>query len=399
MRDLEKVNNPYGDEKVICQCGIFGMMDTSGRPHQGKDVITAITNMHDRGNGLGGGFAVYGCYPERADDYALHVMFDSREARETTERYLARWFHVLHGEQVPFFKTPGIHDAPDLWRYFVQPRLEEERELIGEGDFVVKRVMEINVSLEGAYVFSSGKDMGVFKGVGFPEQIAQYFGLAEYSGYLWTSHSRFPTNSQAWWGGAHPFSLLDQTVVHNGELSSYGSNRRFLEMFGYQCTMHTDTEVLAYAVDLLARRHNLPIETVMDIFSPPIWEQIDRMEPEAREYFTTLRAVYGPLLMNGPFAIIVAKHGEFVAHTDRIRLRPMVAGQRGDILYVSSEEAPIRIVSPWLDRVWIPVGGHPVIGRLKEKAGGGDVVTGGYEMTATSTSPEPAAAPGAAEVR
>jgi glutamate synthase domain-containing protein 1 len=381
MKDLQRVNNPFGEQKLISQCSIFGMMDTSGRRRSGKDVITAIANMHDRGNGLGGGFAAYGIYPERADDYALHVMFDTREARQEGEKYLSRFFHVRHGEQVPFFKTPGIRDAPDLWRYFCQPRMEEEREILSEDEFIVKRVMEINSKLDGAYVFSSGKNMGVFKGVGFPEQIAEYFGLTGYEGYIWTAHGRFPTNSQAWWGGAHPFSMLEYSVVHNGELSSYGSNRRFLEMYGYLCTMHTDTEVLAYAVDLLARRHGLPIETVMDVFSPPIWEQIDRLEPKAREYFTTLRTVYGPLLMNGPFAIIVASHGEMVAHTDRVRLRPMVAGQNGDVLYVSSEEASIRLVSPRLDRVWIPVGGHPVIGRLKKVAKDAEVVSGGYELT------------------
>src|SRR5512137_1144226 len=146
--------------------------------------------------------------------------------------------------------------------------------------------MYVNTTIENAYVFSSGKNMGVFKGVGFPEDIADYFMLHDsYRGYIWTAHGRFPTNTQAWWGGAHPFSLLDYSVVHNGELSSYGSNRRFLEMYNYVCTMHTDTEVLAYAVDLLARRHGLPIETVMDIFSPPIWEQIDQMEPRVKRYF------------------------------------------------------------------------------------------------------------------
>ena len=77
------------------------------------------------------------------------------------------------------------------------------------------------------------------------------------------------------------------------------------------------------------------------------------MEDEKREYYETLRSVYGSLLLNGPFAIIVAHHGEMVAHTDRIRLRPMVAGINGDIVYTSSEESAIRLVSPELDRVWI----------------------------------------------
>jgi glutamate synthase domain-containing protein 1 len=376
MRDLSKVNNPYGDDKVISQCSIFGLMNTSGKLVSGKDCITAIGNMHDRGNGLGGGFAVYGCYPDRADDYCLQIMFDTKPSKENTETYLKRFFHINHSEEIPTFPTKAIKNPPDIWRYFVQPKMKEMHEIISEDDVVTRRVFKINTHHEGAYVFSSGKNMGVFKGVGFPEEIAEYFGLEDYYGYIWTSHGRFPTNTQGWWGGAHPFSLLDWTVVHNGEISSYGANRRFLEMYGYVCTMHTDTEVVAYAVDLLARKHGLPIETVMDIFSPPIWEQIDRMDHKDKKYFEAIRGTYGPLLLNGPFAIIVAHHGEMVAHTDRIRLRPMVAGIKGDMVYASSEESSIRLVSPELDKVWIPVGGHPVIARTKDLAGQ-EIVKGG----------------------
>ena len=50
--------------------------------------------------------------------------------------------------------------------------------------------------------------------------------------------------------------------------------------------------------------------------------------------------------------------------TDRIRLRPLTAAMKDDLLYLSSEEASIRLVCPDLDRVWTPVGGEPVVGRL-----------------------------------
>jgi glutamate synthase domain-containing protein 1 len=233
-----------------------------------------------------------------------------------------------------------------------------------EDDFVVDRVMKINTAIEDSFVFSSGKDMGVFKGVGYPEQIARYFCLEDYEAYIWTAHGRFPTNTNAWWGGAHPFSILDWTVVHNGEISSYGINRRYLEMFGYQCTMHTDTEVLAYAVDLLMRKQELPVEIFADIISAPLWTEIDRMSEDDRKLRIALRQVYGSLLMNGPFAIIVAHEGEVIALTDRVRLRPMVAATKGQTLYLSSEEAAIRLISPKLEQVWVPMGGEPVIGRL-----------------------------------
>ena len=71
--------------------------------------------------------------------------------------------------------------------------------------------------------------MGAFKGVGFPEEIGHYFLLEEYEGHTWIGHNRFPTNTPGWWGGAHPFTLLDWSIVHNGEISSYGINSRYLE--------------------------------------------------------------------------------------------------------------------------------------------------------------------------
>ena len=69
--------------------------------------------------------------------------------------------------------------------------------------------------------------------------------------------------------------------------------------------------------------------------------------------------------MNGPFTIIVAHHGEMIGLTDRIRLRPLTVGVKNDVLYLSSEESAIRLICPDLDRSWIPMGGEPVIGRLK----------------------------------
>jgi glutamate synthase domain-containing protein 1 len=69
--------------------------------------------------------------------------------------------------------------------------------------------------------------------------------------------------------------------------------------------------------------------------------------------------------MNGPFSIVVANQNEMIGLTDRIKLRPLVAGTKGDFMYLSSEEAAMRLVSPDLDKFWTPRGGEPVICRLK----------------------------------
>jgi glutamate synthase domain-containing protein 1 len=253
-------------------------------------------------------------------------------------------------------------------RYFVEVGERKPANQV-EDDYVVSCVMEINTRFTGSFVFSSGKNMGVFKGVGYPEDVAEFYCLDKYQGYLWTAHGRFPTNTPGWWGGAHPFNILDWTVVHNGEISSYGINRRFLEQFGYVCTMQTDTEVVAYAVDLLIRRHNLPLDIAARVLAPPFWDEIEKMPPQEQELDRALRQVYGSLLLNGPFTVIIAHSGEMIGLTDRIRLRPLVVGEKDDILYLSSEESAIRLVSPELDSVWTPMGGEPVVARLNNVYG------------------------------
>jgi glutamate synthase domain-containing protein 1 len=372
----QKIINPYGDAKDFSACGIFAVMNKNRKRFGSKDPIRAMENMHDRGNGLGGGFAVYGIYPDFKDYYAFHIMYLSKDAKEKTDRILASKFDIVYDEEMQT-KPANVRDPPLVWRYFVQPKKQRAEDQTEE-DYLIEAIMHINTETGKAFVFSSGKDMGVFKGVGFPEDVAEFFCLDDYEGYLWSCHSRFPTNTPGWWGGAHPFNILDWTVVHNGELSSYGINRRYLEMYGYKCTMQTDTEVLAYAVDLLMRRQHLPIELVAKVLAAPLWSEIDRMEPKQANLLRTLRQTYGSLLMNGPFSIVIAHHGEMIGLTDRIKLRPLVAGTKGDNLYLSSEESAMRLVSPQLDRFWCPRGGEPVVARLNNSSKrSAEILTGG----------------------
>ena len=363
MKDIQTINNPYNEGKIIDACSIFGMMDTSGKRFSGKDITRAIANMHMRGNGLGGGLAVYGLYPDYADFYAFHIMYLSQHGQLETETFIKERFHMVQAEEIPTQPVAAIINPPSVWRYFLSVPQNQTGDKSAD-DYVVDRVMEINTKINDAFVFSSGKNMGVFKGVGYPEEISEYFRLEEYKGYLWTAHGRFPTNSRGWWGGAHPFNLLDWTVVHNGEISSYGINKRYLEQFGYHCTMQTDTEVIAYAIDMLIRKHNLPIEIATKVLAAPFWTDIDRMPPAEQKLMRTLRQVYSGLMLNGPFTVIIAHSGEMIGLTDRIRLRPLTVGAKGDMLYLSSEESAIRLISPELDNTFIPMGGEPIIGRL-----------------------------------
>ena len=354
--------------RIPSGCAIASVISTEGRRMPGDTIIKAMEPMHDRSNGLGGGFAAYGIYPEYKDLYAFHMFFDDRSARKSCEEFLKESFEIAESEIIPTRKLPEITDEPVIWRYFLRPLGSElKRAQTDEREFVVRTVMKINSAAKGAYVFSSGKNMGAFKAVGYPEDVGRFYRLEEYKAYAWTAHGRYPTNTPGWWGGAHPFALLDYSVVHNGEISSYDANRRFIEMFGYKCSLKTDTEVITYIMDYLLRKQGLSLEEAANVIAAPFWQTIGGLgDPEKKAELTYLRTVFSSLLINGPFSIILGFEGGLMALNDRLKLRSMVVGEKKDLVFIASEECAIRAMEPDAENIWAPSGGKPVIVKLKE---------------------------------
>ena len=70
--------------------------------------------------------------------------------------------------------------------------------------------------------------------------------------------------------------------------------------------------------------------------------------------------------MTGPFSIVLGFTGGLMALNDRLKLRSMVVGEKGDRVFIASEEAAIRTMEPDAENVWAPAGGEPVIVRVKE---------------------------------
>ena len=395
---IENLNNEFGninqenifknsrekyvsDYRVPSGCAVFGIINENGSLFDGRMVIDGIEMMHDRSNGLGGGFAAYGIYPEYKDNYAFHIFYSDSIARKGSENLLQKAFKILSSDEIPTMKIAAVANPPIIARYFLSPKntcidikgvekengLEIEKVNSAEEEFVANFVSGFNADSCNAFIVSSGKNMGIFKGVGYPEDIGEFYKLTDYKAYIWTSHGRFPTNSTGWWGGAHPFGFLNWSVVHNGEISSYGTNKRFVSGFGYKCSFSTDTEVLAYLFDLLVRRHGIDLYLVNYILAAPLWKDIETLPEDIKEFLTALRIIYAKALVNGPFSIIVGNNNFIYALNDRIKLRPLVAAKKGEFTFVSSEESAIRKVCKDPDFIWSPKGGEPVIVYIKGK--------------------------------
>ena len=358
-----------GEVRIPSGCAIAAVISREGKRMTGETVIRSMLPMHDRSNGLGGGFAGYGIYPEYKDLYAFHIFFDNERARMECEVLLKESFEIVKDEEIPIRKLPEITDVPIIRRYFAAPFASVLSRLqLDEKEYVARTVMRINSGLKGVYVFSSGKNMGTFKAVGFPEDVGHFYRLEEYEAYAWTAHGRYPTNTPGWWGGAHPFALLDYSVVHNGEISSYDANRRYIEMFGYQCTLQTDTEVITYIADYLLRRQGLTLKEAASVMAAPFWSTIRNKEPEEARQLAYLRTMFPSLLVTGPFSIVLGFTGGLMALNDRLKLRSMVMAEKEDKVFIASEEAAIRAMEPAAEKFYAPAGGEPIVVRVKEGA-------------------------------
>ncbi|MBN1214561.1 MAG: glutamine amidotransferase family protein [Candidatus Lokiarchaeota archaeon] len=362
----------FQNQRIFDGCGISGFLNIDGKRESGKKVRDMLCILHDRENGLGAGYAGYGIYPDYKDYYAFHFLFDDEKSKENVLSHLEKMGYIILSEAIPTKIVPNLDNPPIIWRVFYEPKKLKNT---SDDEQIISLVMNINANFDGAFVMSSGKNMGVFKGNGWSHEIADYYKIEDYKAYMWLAHSRFPTNTPGWWGGAHPFNLLGTSVVHNGEITSYGTNKRYLESFGYKCTLFTDTEVIAYLFDLLVRRHKLPISIASLALAPPLFNDIERMSSDFKITLKNIRATYRSAMLNGPFSIVVGQNSPkptMIGLSDRKKLRPLVAAISNDenCIYLSSEEASFQRLmlneefKNEFKEIWHPKSGTAIIARL-----------------------------------
>ena len=138
-------------------------------------------------------------------------------------------------------------------------------------------------------------------------------------------------------------------------------------MFGYKCTLQTDTEVITYIMDYLLRNRGLSLRDAAAVIAAPFWSTINSMpDGKEKQKLKYLRTVFSSLLITGPFSIVFGFDGGLMALNDRLKLRSMVVGEKDDMVYIASEEAAIRVMEPDAENIYAPAGGEPVIICLKD---------------------------------
>src|SRR5690554_3501687 len=74
-----------GKVRIPSGCAIAGLINRESKKVKGDTIAKMMAVMHERSNGLGGGFAAYGIYPEHNTDYAFHLLFMDNQSKKEVE--------------------------------------------------------------------------------------------------------------------------------------------------------------------------------------------------------------------------------------------------------------------------------------------------------------------------
>ena len=79
---------------------------------------------------------------------------------------------------------------------------------------------------------------------------------------------------------------------------------------------------------------------------------------------TALRTTYASALVNGPFSVILGSSEGLLAINDRLKLRALMAAEKGSMVYMASEQAAIELVCPDAENMRAIGGGEPFVVQL-----------------------------------
>ncbi len=350
-------------------CGVTGF--ACNIPVSGKHIFEPSVQMHNRGNGKGGGLAAVGLVPAMlgVDQNTLDEAFllqiaiiDESIVPEMEARFIRPHFNVAHEAFIDtiddYRDISGLEvKPPAVKRYFVRVKPEvmtafqKERHLEmlspekAEEEFIYQNTYRLNLALysalgdKKAFVLSHGRNMMILKIVGYAEQVAQYYRLENFNAHIWIAHQRYPTKGRVWHpGGAHPFIGLDEALVHNGDFANYYSVSDYLRQRNVYPLFLTDTEVSVQVFDLLNRVYGYPLEYIIEALAPTSEMDFDRLPFEKQRIYRQIQAAHIHGSPDGPWFFIIArtdvKNEQFqlIGITDTAMLRPQVfALQKGDV--------------------------------------------------------------------
>ena len=342
-------------------CGVTGFI--SSIPVAGRHIHEPSVQMHNRGNGKGGGIAAVGLSAEDLGvsqevldtHYLLQVALLDPSVREEVEaNCIAPFLDVRKSERIPtvddYREVEGLEvRPPDVWRYFVRVKKEAldafaeknglsdmdpaklEDEFIYQNSFKLNQKYYASLGDQQAFVLSHGKNLMILKIVGYAEKVVEYYKLNDFRAHGWIAHQRYPTKGRVWHpGGAHPFIGLNEALVHNGDFANYHAVSEFLLQHNIYPQFLTDTEVSVLLLDLMNRTFEYPMEYIVEALAPTSEYDFDMLTPEKQKIYRYIQSAHTSGSPDGPWFFIIARNDPYnnfiqlLGITDTAMLRPQV---------------------------------------------------------------------------
>lgn len=379
-RVANQSNNSTYENVAEGGCGVLGV--ASSVPIKGRHLLQPLIQMHNRGNGKGGGIAAVGLSAKQLgvsdrvlqEDYIMQIAYiDPKSRVEVESQFINPHLNVELAEKVPVIenhRTIGLEvRPPEVWRYFVRVKEDKLRQFIEkngfegleqskvEDEFIYRNSFALNkkyyASLgdKKAFVVSHGKNIIVFKIVGYAEQVLRYYKLEDLEAHVWIGHQRYPTKGKIWHpGGSHPFIGLHDALVHNGDFANYYSITEYLRQRDIFPLFLTDTEVAALYWDLLTRIYGYPLEYAIEAIAPTTERDFAMLPESKKKTYKAVQTTHIQYSPDGPWFFIIARNNPYrsefqlIGITDTSMLRPQVfALQEGEVKigFIASEKQAI----------------------------------------------------------
>ena len=340
-------------------CGVLGV--AANVPVAGRHLVAASIQMHNRGNGKGGGIAAAGLDASQMrvsgevlrTHYLIQIAYLDPGARTEVERAcISGRFDIAETYAVETRDRSHVScevEPPQVVRYFcrVKPealaRFAEEnglRHLPGrrvEDEYVYQNSFRLNqryyssLGQKRAFVLCHGRDLLVFKIVGYAEEALAHYCLEDLRAQVWISHQRYPTKGRIWHpGGAHPFVGVNEALVHNGDFANYHRVTEYLRQRNIVPLFLTDTEVSVLLFDLWDRIYGYPLEVLLEALAPTTERDFDMLPPDKQKLYRAIQQTHLQGSPDGPWFFIICRSNpdagvwQLLGITDTSMLRPQV---------------------------------------------------------------------------
>ncbi len=292
-------------------CGIAGIIHTGSSANIGSEMQAMLQALVHRGPDSVG-VALYGdgaqddryvICAKLAEPNELKKSANVQEAGERRKQVLAR------------FEDAGFRVISEKAMTDYMVRIEFSCSDKGQ----LRQLVDSVEDIPNVEILSLGSSLELVKDLGDADHVFKQYMLGGFTGTHAIGHTRMATESDVDIRSAHPFwayPYSDISVVHNGQLTNFWTQRRALERKGHRFKSDCDSELIAVYIANEMEAGN----TLREAMEKSIGE------------------------LDGVFTYILATKDELGMAKDMMAAKPMVLYEGENCTVLASEEVAIRSI-------------------------------------------------------